>query len=179
MSVRAGVFALCLLFAWNARADQILDVVVDRYVAEAREFWNGLKPESTTMRGKVKELRVTRLALLNRTIAPRAHADVRKRVGRALYAAYLRAERGTPLESRSDLLMVADRGDDPEAFYERHPRAQGLLRVSAPAVSGDEALVYAQLMMVYREEGRVLHLRKENGRWRVVWSLVVYDTPGC
>ena len=179
MSVRVGVFALCLLFAVNARADDILDVVVDRYVGEARAFWAGLKPESTTMRGKVKDLRVTGLALLDRTIAPRAHADVRKRAGRVWYDAYLRSERGTPIEARADLLMVSGEWTDPQPFYERHPRAQGLLRVSAPAFSGDEALVYAQLLMIYREEGRVLHLRREKGRWRVVWSLVVYDSPGC
>ena len=177
---------------------RVVNVVVDAYVEEARDFWDLVQRKNTeTLRGK--DAHPTLLAMSLTAIAPLPAMGVRHdyaflpeekafnamRTGgkSAVYAHYAKMRPGPVLEwlrRRRDLLIVREPlVVDPEKFYARHPKARGLLHLSTPAVVGDEALVYAHLWMVYSEEGRVFYLRKERGRWRIAWQLTLYDVPGC
>lgn len=177
---------------------RVVNAIVDRYAAEARAFWQqAAERDSNTMRGRASTLHVTRLAVARTTIAPRTVAELRedspasakqfetlRRRGTPLYHAYAALAHGRPLPGlarRTDLELVdgASAAGGAEQFYARHPGAQGLLRLSAPAIAGDEALVYAQLLLVYGEEGVVHHLRKVKGRWQIDWQATLYDAPGC
>ncbi|HWS71295.1 MAG TPA: hypothetical protein VN605_04245 [Thermoanaerobaculia bacterium] len=181
---------------------RVVNVIVDEYVEMARDFWARAEDHHyDTMRGRASELHASRLAVSRVTMAPLKAMGSRKdyahlpeedrfeairRRRTPLYRAYAALPHGqelTWLKKRKDLIVVSDLAakteKDPEKFYARHAEARGLLTLSAPAVIGDEAFIYAQLMMVYSEEGVVYHLRKVKGRWRIDWKLTLYDLPGC
>lgn len=195
----AAALAATLFHATDDEA-RVVNVVVDEYVEIARDFWARAETHNyDTMRGRAKEVHASVLAVSRTTMAPLRQMGFRKdyahlpeedrfdqlrRRRTALYRAYAALPHGETLPwlaKRKDLILVNDRPPRVEAekFYARHPEARGLLTLSAPAVVGDEAFVYAQLMMVYSEEGVVHHLRKVHGRWKIDWQLTLYDIPGC
>lgn len=176
----AALVALCA-FSPSDDEMRVVNAVVDYHADEARQFWAEVqRKNSETMRGP--GVRPTRLAVNLLTIAPAASDAVRdKRVYRA-YAAARAGERLAWLASRRDLLIVPKEWtprSDPERFYAKYPKAQGLLALSLPAVSGGEALIYAEFKMVYSEQGRVFYLRKRGGRWVIERVVELFMMPGC
>jgi hypothetical protein len=180
----------------------VIDTVVAFHTEEARAFWAEVHrdPNADTMRGKASTLHPARLAIAATTIRPLTKADFvydsapspqekqfdrMRRARTPLFRAYAALRGGEPLPwlaQRRDLLVVPARWSwpkNPEPFYAKYPDARGLLNVSAPAIAGEEALIYTRLLMVYRIEGRVFYLRREHGRWRIVWHLTLLEVPGC
>ena len=164
---RIALAALALvMFAGFSPSDdemRVVNAVVDYHVEEAREFWAEVqRHDSETMRGR--GVRPAKLAVNLWTIGKRP------------------AERLEWLAARRDLLVVAKEWtvqSDPERFYARYPDARGLLALALPTVTGDEAVVYAELKMVFSEQGRRFYLRKRGGRWRIGRVEEVYVVPGC
>lgn len=199
MRISAALLACALFLASSAAAQQasddemrVVNAIVEHYDAEAIRFWADVRrrPGTETMRGAADDLKVSRLAVALTTIQPvpvtrEDMQNIIRSVPSALRAAYGRRQGKVTLawlQSRRDLLLVPPPWGvhvDPEAFYAKFPSARGFLRLSIPAVRGDEALIYAQLMMVYSEVGQVHYLRKVGGRWQEQWGLTVVDVPGC
>jgi hypothetical protein len=208
MLLRAALLLLLAPHALGATDAElrVLNVVIDWHVEHARDFWeNEVQPDSKTMAGTGRH--TGRLVAFDTTIVPRtAHGYLHEqrsppdatRIAQLartpLFRQYARLRGGEPIEAlqqRRDLLVVSAaripgfrksvEDVDPERFYERYPRARGLLLLSAPAVSadGDEAIVYAELLMVFGQTGRLFHLHKRAGRWTVDWSVEMLSVPGC
>jgi hypothetical protein len=209
MVVRATLLLLLLapvaLGATDAEL-RVVNAVIDWHVEHARDFWeNEVGPTTQTMAGTGRH--TGRLVALETTIAPRVvqgylheqrppaeEAMVERLESKPLFRQYAKLPGGEPIEAlrrRRDLLVVSGsrlpgfKGTvedvDPERFYERYPRARGLLLLSAAAVSsdGDEALVYGELMMIFSQTGRLFHLKKRAGEWVVVSSVEMLSVPGC
>jgi hypothetical protein len=196
MKVAALVFAAALAaIPFRATDDEagVVNVIVDENVEIGRDFWSRAEQHNyDTMRGRAKELHASVLAVSRTTMAPLKQMSFRKdyaylpeedrfdairRRRTPLYRAYAALPHGQTLPwlaKRKDLILVPDlaakSAQDPEKFYARHPEARGLLTLSAPAVVGDEAFIYTQLMMVYSEEGVVYHLHKVKGAGRSTGS---------
>jgi hypothetical protein len=163
VALAALALALFTAFSPSDGEMRVVNAVVDYHVEEAREFWEEVhRNDSETMRGR--GVRPRRLAVNLLTIGKR------------------RGERLAWLAARRDLLVVSKEWtvqSDPERFYARYPDARGLLALGLPAVTGAEAVVYAELKMVYSEQGRRFHLRKKGGRWRIERVVEVFMVPGC
>ena len=184
----------------------VMHAVIDWHVEHARHFWeNEVGPDRVTMIGKGDHSK--RLVALDSTIPaqffdgyardmrPPDEIERLRRIRKSpLFRTYDKLSAGTPIEAlrqRRDLLVLpkaripgfrkAIADVDPEKFYERYRAARGLLTLSAPAVSasGDEALVYSELMMVFSQTGRLFYLKKRAGHWTIEWSIELYSMPGC
>lgn len=185
---------------------RVSNAVIDWHVEHARDFWEKeVGPASETMAGTGR--RMGRLVALDSTITPRVRhgylheqrppaddARIERVASTRLFKQFGDLRGGQPVEAlrrRRDLLVVPGsrlpgfkrtvEDVDPERFYEKYRRARGLLLLSAPAVSedGDEAVIYAELMMVFSQTGRLFHLKKINGRWVIDWSVEMLSVPGC
>ena len=174
------------------------DAVVDHYLSEANDFWSGVQRHHLdTMRDKAHP---THLAMTTATIAPElkrglvygeevvpreaALFNAMRRKKTPLFRAYAALRKGgrlSALRTRHELLFVPPKwaNSEPEKFYAKYPDAEGLLSLSAPVVIGDEAFVYARLMMVYSVSGELFYLRRQHGRWKIVWKLQLSSYPGC
>jgi hypothetical protein len=207
MVIRAALLFLLAPVAFGATDAElrIANAVIDWHVEQANEFWEEVGPATQTMAGIGRH--TGRLVVLDTTIVPRVRhgylheerppaddARLEHLESRPLFRQYAQLRGGEAIESlrhRRDLLVVPGsrvpgfrrtvEDVDPERFYERYPRARGLLLLSAAAVSanGDEALVYGELMMVFSQSGRLFHLKKRAGKWVVTWSVEMLSVPGC
>jgi len=209
MVLRAALLFLLLAPAALGATDaelRVANAVIDWHVEHADDFWeNEVGPTSQTMAGIGRH--TGRLVALETTIAPRVRhgylheerppaedARLAHLQSQPLFRQYAQLRSGDPVEAlrlRRDLLVVPGprvpgfkrsvEDVDPERFYERYPRARGLLLLSAAAVSSDggEALVYGELMMVFSQTGRLFHLKRSAGKWVVVWSVEMLSVPGC
>lgn len=160
---------------------RVVNAVVDFHVEEARQFWADVhRMNGETMRGP--GARPKRLAVNLWSIAPAGFETMRDKSVYRAYASGRSGERLAWLASRRDLLIVPKQWtprSDPERFYAKYPDARGLLALSLPAVHGEEALIYAELKMVYSEQGRLFHLRRKGGRWRIDRVSEIFMVPGC
>ncbi len=174
----------------------VLQVVAQKCVDEAKAFWR----DNEKQRG--------RLVVLSQTTRPRLQTDTGGNVDELeemkRSPAYKQLQRAggelrdvTALGSVPGLLpqsfdrLPLERRDqwehahteidtiDLESFYERYPKAGGLLTVSRVAIAGDEALVAGECALALSIESRLFHLRRRNGRWRIDSSVVLQVTPGC
>ncbi len=174
----------------------VLEVVARQWVDEAKAFWRANREP----RG--------RLVLLNQTARPRLLADTGRdvdeleRMKRSPAFKQLQLVGGElrditavggvagllpqpldrlPLEERAQWEHAQTEIDtiDLEGFYERYPKAAGLLMLSRVALAGDEALVVGECAIALSIESRLIHLRRRNGRWRIDSSVTLQLTPGC
>jgi hypothetical protein len=157
----------------------VLNVVVRRWIHEVKTFWR----ENRETRG--------RLVLLDQSARPSPLA--REQVGRiGSESRDIRAIANSdevlaqplarlPLQERAEWPDAQTEIDtiDLEAFYDRYPKAAGLLTMSRAAIADDDAVVVGECALGIGVESRLFHLRRRNGLWRIESSIVLRSTPGC
>ncbi len=186
----------------DAEERAIIGAVVDHYVKDAADFWRRAREQRgrlvlldqtararlTTgfLYGESPETETQKLArfaassafrdLKSKATTPRSMNGMRSVLTRPLRQLPLMKRAEWPPAPASEMDFIAS-----EQFYERYPKAAGLLMVSRAGISRDgrEAIVHVSRLMVLSVEEKLIRLRRHGSGWQIEDSVVLVSVPGC